>query len=258
MFVLKLSECKWVEFSAAILDDFANLKSFCSTWMVLAPLSDFYPSSLNCCCKALSCSLSMSWSSAISIASTFLLSNIWCNLSSSSINFVAPLSLAAFSASLCSYLSCCIFKREEIVRVASFKIVLSMLYCKSSNWSIFSFWDSFASLDSFISSFSFREWWLSKIIPYMKKWWFQFLLTTIILQTWWLMFSSPFFVCLVYSSSFDTIYFSLTIQSSVYYSGQFFLYEIPAKEQSDFQLYFRCIWFFFTWESFVLSSVLFL
>ena len=74
----------------------------------------------------------------------------------------------------------------------------------------------------------------------------------------WLMFSSPFFVCLVYSSSFDTIYFSLTIQSSVYYSGQFFLYEIPAKEQSDFQLYFRCIWFFFTWESFVLSSVLFL
>ena len=40
-FILKLSECKQVEFSADFLADFANFKSFCSTWMVLDPFSDF-------------------------------------------------------------------------------------------------------------------------------------------------------------------------------------------------------------------------
>ena len=41
MFISKLSECKQVELSAAVLDAFANFKSFCINWMGLAFFSDF-------------------------------------------------------------------------------------------------------------------------------------------------------------------------------------------------------------------------
>ena len=53
VFISKLSECKQVESSADFLADFANFKSFCSTWMVLAPLYDFTLSSLKLCCNPL-------------------------------------------------------------------------------------------------------------------------------------------------------------------------------------------------------------
>ena len=42
VFISKLSECKQVEFSAAVLAAFVNLKSFFSSWMVSAYFPDFY------------------------------------------------------------------------------------------------------------------------------------------------------------------------------------------------------------------------
>ena len=48
------------------------------------------------------------------------------------------------------------------------------------------------------------------------------------------MCSSPFFVCLVCSSSFDTIYFYLATQSSDYRAGQSFPFDISSKEQYSF------------------------
>ena len=44
--ISKLSECKQVEFSAAVLGDFFLLRYFCSTWMVSESSSSFILSSL--------------------------------------------------------------------------------------------------------------------------------------------------------------------------------------------------------------------
>ena len=112
MFISKLSECKQAELYADFIADFANVKSFCSTWMVLAPFYAFSLSLLKLCYNALSFSISMSWSSLISIKSPFLSFRVFPIVS------VVPLSLVAFIASSCSSLSCWILKRSELFRVA--------------------------------------------------------------------------------------------------------------------------------------------
>ena len=43
VFISKLSEFKQVEFSGNFLADFASFNYLCSTWMVLATLSDLFP-----------------------------------------------------------------------------------------------------------------------------------------------------------------------------------------------------------------------
>ena len=53
-----------------------------------------------------------------------------------------------------------------------------------------------------------------------------------------LMCSRPFFVCLVCSISFDTIFFSLATQPSTYFARQFFPFEISAKDKSVFSTFF--------------------
>ena len=114
MFILKLSECKQVELSSAVLAAFAIFKSFCSTWMVLFPFSYFSLSSLKLCCNDFSFSISVSFSSPIYITSLFFhsLTQLF-NLFDI---FCCTISLAAFSALSLSYLSCCIFKLADIFR----------------------------------------------------------------------------------------------------------------------------------------------
>ena len=67
VFILKLSECKKVEFFAAFLANLANFKYFCSTWMVMPTFYDFSLSLLELFYKALSFPLSISRSSPISL-----------------------------------------------------------------------------------------------------------------------------------------------------------------------------------------------
>ena len=78
-------------------------------------------------CDALSSFMSMSCYSPISIKSPFLPSKIWRNLLSSSIVSVTILSLVAFSALSCSYISCWIFKLAELFRLASLTLFFHAL-----------------------------------------------------------------------------------------------------------------------------------
>ena len=88
---------------------------------IVSLIFTFY--SLKPCSKALSCYLSMSLFLSIFIASHFLSSKTWRNLSSSSIVDVLPFSLAAFRALSCSYFSCCLLKYADLFRVTIFRIV---------------------------------------------------------------------------------------------------------------------------------------
>ena len=47
--ISKISECKQVELSAGYLSVFAYFKSFCGTWVVLYPFSDFSLPSIKLC-----------------------------------------------------------------------------------------------------------------------------------------------------------------------------------------------------------------
>ena len=149
VFISKLSECKQVEFSAAVLATFVHLKYSCGTWMISESSSSFTLSSLKLCYNSLSFSISMSHSSPIFIKSPFLFSIIWHNFSISSIVFVVTLSLAEFISLLWYSLSHLIFKKVEIFRVASFRIILSIRSCKLRNWFFSYFWSRFPSLSSF-------------------------------------------------------------------------------------------------------------
>ena len=110
--------------SAAFLAAFDHSNYFCSTWMILSTLPDFFPFFI----KTLLQGLVLLPKHVLILTNlhsiTFCSSIIWCNLSRSSIVSVVPFSLATFRASLCPYLSRWILKLEDLVMVSSFRIVV--------------------------------------------------------------------------------------------------------------------------------------
>ena len=148
MFLSKISECKKVELCADVLAAFVNFKYFCSTW-IFGIFLWFYPLFNKLCFNVLIFFISVSCSSSSFITSTSLYSRIWHNFSSSSMVYVVPLSLEAFSSLSCSSLSHLILKRAEIFRVASYRVIFPIRSWKLRTLSFSSFWSVFTSLASF-------------------------------------------------------------------------------------------------------------
>ena len=181
LFTLKLFECKQFEFSDVFLAAFANFKSFCITWIVLDTFSHFSFSSLKMCWKSLSFSLGISCSSPVYIASPFCLP-----IFDATCPFLQYTMLHHCiwrnSVLHCVLLSVATYSNRQIYSGLLVLGFFPMRSFKSITCSLSSFWDSFSSLASFSAYFSFEGWLPNKIIPYMKKWWFQFLPTTKIVQ----------------------------------------------------------------------------
>ena len=135
-----------------------------------------------------------------------------CEFSSSSCSyFMVPLDRKYFSCSLSNFVS---------------KFLSNLLFAAS--------YESFFSMDC-VSVLSLSYFILSVSLK-----------SSAIFNTFWLLVcSSPFFVYLVCSVYFDTIYFSLVIQSSDYCAGQLFPFGVSAKENMNLQLSFCWIYIFF-------------
>ena len=154
VFISKLSGCKQIEFSTAILSDFDNFKYFCTTGMVLASLYAFELSSFKKCCNALSYSTSMSYSSPIFITSPFCLLEIdaTCQVLQWFMFYQFPWNHSALYhviLSVAAYSNWFIYSGFLVLgffTISSFK-----LYA----WSFYYSWSSFASSASFSAYFKF-------------------------------------------------------------------------------------------------------